>query len=390
MFSGVYPANHGVRGMRGYRVSDRFPLLAEILREAGYHTYAEATGPLGPWVHLDRGFGEFHKRKGVAQPFVGDWGEKYLARFKSREFREPWFMYLHLWEVHQPRHVPPQYDHLEYGARRYDRAISGVDERLGELMQYLDDDTLVFITADHGEKIPDSRLEAGIENQKNLYKKLLARVLPRKAMIVVDSVATRAWYRSTRFLRRAGLIKSSLATLTGHGYHVYDIFVQVPFILAGPNVPASREIINEQVRQIDIFPTVLDLAGLAHKIPDTIDGRSLVPLLRGETLEPLPAFIETWVTDSKLSLYYGVRTDEWKYAYNPHSPNSDEELFDLGADPKETSNVATYHPDVLAEMRELARRHFDTDKPGQEVADELTEDESAVLTKHLRDLGYVD
>jgi arylsulfatase A-like enzyme len=375
--------------MRGYRISDRFPLLAEKLREAGYHTYAEVTGPLGPWVRLDRGFDEFNIRKGVAHPFVGDWGDGFIARFKNRELPEPWFMFLHLWEVHQPRNVPSQYDRPEYGAMRYDRAISGVDARLGDLIQSVGDNTLVLITSDHGEKIPDSKLEARIENQKNFFKTLLARILPKKALRRVDSVATRVWYSSTRLLRRLGLMKSPLTTLTGHGYHVYDIFARVPLIVAGPNVPASGKIIDAQVRQIDIFPTILELVGLTDEIPETVAGRSLAPLLIGEVLEPMPAFIETWVTDTELSLYHGVRTDDWKYVYGPRNPEINEEWYDLRVDPEERNNVAASHAAKIAEMRELAHDHFHGSKPAQEAAEKLSEEELAVLTEHLQDLGYI-
>ncbi len=390
LFSGVYPVTHGVRGMRDHRISDRLPLLAEILHEAGYHTFAEVTSVLGPWVHLDRGFDEFHLRKGAAQPFVGEWGDEFIARFKNRELAEPWFVYLHVWEVHQPRHVLPQYNHPDYGETLYDRAITGVDARLGELTKALDDHTLVLITGDHGEKTPDSKLEARVESQKNSYKELVRRVFPTRVARTIIQVATRTWYRSTRLLRRLGLIKSSLTTLTGHGYHVYDILARVPLIIAGPNVAPLDQVISEQARQIDILPTILDLVGLADKIPEPIDGRSLVPLLRGEKLEPLPAFIESWVTDAVLSSYYGVRTADWKYAYNPRNPERDEELYDLRTDPEETSNVAASHPDIVTEMRELAGHHFQAVKPGQEVGDELTEEELAVLTEHLRELGYVE
>lgn len=390
MLSGLYPVNHGVRGMQGRRISEKFPLLAEILHEAGYHTYAEVTSPLGPWARLDRGFDEYHTRKGVVHPFVGEWGDEFIARFKNRKLAEPWFMYLHLWEVHQPRHVLPQYNYPAYGETLYDRALSGVDARLGELMQVLDDHTLVFITGDHGEKIPESKLEERIENQKNLCKKLLARVFPKEVVDTIVGVVGRTWYRTTRLLRRLGLIKSSLTTLTGHGYHIYDDLVRVPFIAAGPGVPPLGLAISEQVRQVDIFPTILDLVGLADKMPDTIDGHSLVPLLHGKELESLPAFIETWVTDKILFLYHGVRTADWKYAYSPHNPELEEELFDLRTDPGETSNIAAACPDIVDEMRDLAHHHFQVGQSDQKVGTELTEEESAVLTKHLRDLGYID
>ncbi|HMT22255.1 MAG TPA: sulfatase-like hydrolase/transferase, partial [Promineifilum sp.] len=68
MFSGMYPAHHGVRAMGGARVSDSVPLLAELLREHGYHTYAEATGPLSEFYRLNRGFDHYEFRDGVKSP----------------------------------------------------------------------------------------------------------------------------------------------------------------------------------------------------------------------------------------------------------------------------------------------------------------------------------
>jgi arylsulfatase A-like enzyme len=166
MFSGLYPHTHGVRAINYARVSDDIPLLAEIMRDNGYHTYAETTGPVGPFTHLDRGFNHYAKREGVAESFLGKWGEGFIDRFRQGEFSEPWFVYLHLWEVHMPRQVYPKYDAPEFGKSQYDRAISSVDERLGELFSVLENNDLIFITGDHGEKTADSGLEAGVERVK--------------------------------------------------------------------------------------------------------------------------------------------------------------------------------------------------------------------------------
>ena len=55
-FSGMYPRHHGVRAMKSARIADGYKLLAEVLYDHGYHTYAEATGPLNPFFRLNRGF----------------------------------------------------------------------------------------------------------------------------------------------------------------------------------------------------------------------------------------------------------------------------------------------------------------------------------------------
>lgn len=135
MFTGMYPAHHGVRAMVGARVGDHVPLLAELLRENGYHTYAEASGPLSPFYRLDRGFDQYELRDGVKSSLLGEWGDQLIARFRNGHFREPWFTYLHLWGVHRPRQILPEFNKPEYGRTEYDRAISSYDARLRELLQ---------------------------------------------------------------------------------------------------------------------------------------------------------------------------------------------------------------------------------------------------------------
>lgn len=102
------------------------------------------------------------------------------------------------------------------------------------------------------------------------------------------------------------------------------------------DAPTNREI-DEVVGWEDIMPTFLDLAGAP--IPDTVEGRSLLSLLRGEEVE--------W-----RSYYHGEHgpcyhpenanqflTDgDWKYIWNPIT--GEEQLFDLTADPNECHDLA--------------------------------------------------
>lgn len=395
MFTGMYPAHHGVRAMVGARVADDVPLLAEILRENGYHTFAQATGPLSPFYRLNRGFDQYDLRDGVKSSLLGEWGEGLIQRFRNREFDAPWFAYLHLWGVHRPRQVSPQFDKPEYGRTQYDRAISSYDARLRDLLDAIDlDNTLVMVTGDHGEKIPES----GLENQVEFFKKSLSggsgKVNSawdhrrRKAI----AKARQAWFSTSRLLYRVGMVDSPLATMTGHGYHVYDSLVRVPLVVAGGPVESlkSRRL-DDQVRQIDILPTLLDLAGLADETPAHADGRSLVPLMHGEPLPELPAFIETCQNSREPSSFYGVRYRGWKYAYDAQNAGVPEELYDLAADPEETRNLAATKPINVDEMRHLIEGHI----AGMETAavtmtDEMSEDEMAGLADHLRKLGYVE
>lgn len=395
MFTGMYPAHHGVRAMVGARVADDVPLLAELLRENGYHTYAQATGPLSPFYRLDRGFDEYNFRDGVKASLLGGWGDDLIERFRERDLDEPWFTYLHLWGVHRPRQINPQFDKPEYGRTQYDRAISSYDARLGALLDAVDlDNTLVLVTGDHGEKIPES----GLENRVEFFKKSLSGgsgkvnsawdVRRRKAI----AKAREAWFSTSRLLYRAGVVDSPLATMTGHGYHVYDSLVRVPLVIAGG--PARRmkgQRIADQVRQIDILPTILDLVDLAGETPGHADGRSLAPMMRGERLPELPAFIETCQNSREPSSFYGVRYQGWKYAYDAQNPGVPEELYDLSADPDETKNLAAAKPADAAEMRRLIEGHVtDMSTAAVTMSDEMSADEMAGLADHLRKLGYVE
>jgi arylsulfatase A-like enzyme len=392
MFSGMYPAHHGVRAMVGARVSDSVPLLAELLRANGYHTYAEATGPLSQFYRLDRGFEQYEFRDGVKSAMLGEWGDQLIERFRSGAFEEPWFAYLHLWGVHRPRQVLPEYDKPEYGRTQYDRAISSYDARLRELFAAIDfDNTVVLLTGDHGEKIPENNLE----NQVEFFKKSLSKTnkgtgrwarTRRKAIASIRST----WFKTSRLLYRVGVVESPLASVTGHGYHVYDSLVRVPFVVAGGPTPGGRRV-DDQVRQIDILPTILELAGLADSLPPSADGRSLVPLMEGAALSELPALIETCQNSREPSSFYGVRYGGYKYAYDANDPKVPEELYDLAADPEETRNLAQALPHKAAELRRLIENHVAQAETGAvDMTDEMSELEMAGLADHLRKLGYVE
>lgn len=398
LFSGLYPHTHGVRAINYARVSDDIPLLAEILRDNGYETFAEATGPVGPFTHLNRGFDHYNKREGVSESFLRGWGEEFISRFRDRKLTEPWFVYLHLWEVHMPRQVNPKFDSQEFGRSTYDRAISSVDARLGELFDQLGEDDLILITGDHGEKTADTGLEAGVERMKaplvHMYRTKLRQKLGKRGRMMykrtIDSLKE-AWIATARTLHRQGIIENPLKSLTGHGFHVYDSLVRVPLIVGGLNTTDKGIVIGDQIRQIDVLPTILDLVGLSNKVPENLDGRSFMPLLNGEEIESLPAIIETCQTPSQPSDLYGVRADDWKYATHLSDETRKDELYDLKADPEETQNLAEARPDVIVSMRALLDTHLRKEqRGGVALADDLSGEELDELAKHLEKLGYIE
>lgn len=395
MFSGMYPNKHGVRAMVGARVADQVPLLAEIMRDNGYNTYAEATGPLSTFYRLNRGFDHYEFRDGVKSSLLGGWGDELIARFHNQEFAGPWFVYLHLWGVHRPRQILPQYNTPNYGKTEYDRAISSYDARLGELFDALDDQTIVVVTGDHGEKIPENSVEARVEFVKksltgSASNNTSTSVWVKRRRKAIASLR-QSWFTAARVLHRVGLLESPLASLTGHGYHVYDSLVRVPLVVAGHRPSSSGQVISDQVRQIDIMPTILDLAGLADEVPPSADGRSLTPLMQDESLTPIPAFIETCQNSREPSNFYGVRYQGWKYAYDARTPTVPDELYDLSADPEETKNLAKTLPQRTADMRRLIEQHLQQGRQSAvSMTEEMSETEMAGLAEHLKKLGYVE
>ncbi len=160
LMTGTYSYQHGVWGLGGYRLLDDLPTLPEVLRAAGYRTYAEMTGPMVPVTGCDRGFGEYGYR--AAYDFMHTrWGELFCERLRTGAFHEPWFLMLHLWELHTPRQITPAFDSPAYGENTYDRSASSLDAQLGRIVELLPANTLTVVTGDHGEKTLDETYRKG-------------------------------------------------------------------------------------------------------------------------------------------------------------------------------------------------------------------------------------
>jgi arylsulfatase A-like enzyme len=156
---------------------------------------------------------------------------------------------------------------------------------------------------------------------------------------------------------------------TGKGERHYDACVRVPLMISGPGLQAglARE---EAVQLEDIFPTVMDMAGLTVPAPRAIGpylkmsegaeeypGKSLLPLGRGE--HPARWRDELWIESynnigSTTPAFWArtVRTRDWRYTLYPGGQG--EQLFSLGNDPDEQRNLAGDAGSVAArrEMRD--------------------------------------
>lgn len=283
IMTGLYPPHHGVRD-NGQIVSQSLTTLADRLRDNEYHTAAFVSGfTLQGRFGLDKGFDHYDDRlpEGVEGWLERDAMSTTAAALDHiRGAKEPWFLWVHYFDPHDPYAPPPEY--AQPGPRgAYDGEVAFTDAAIARLLAGLpgsDNPTITVFTADHAESLG--------EHEEN-----------------------------------------------GHGVFIYDTTMVVPLIFHAPGLIAPG-ISPRSPRLVDIAPTLLDLLGLPP-LPD-IDGLSLEPLLAGEAQDIPPAYVESrmaWIAYGWAPLS-GMRDHDWKYIRAPEP-----ELYDLLDDPGETSNV---------------------------------------------------
>ncbi len=350
MLTGLYSPRHGVRAIGGLRLRPEPATLPALLAAAGYHTVAEMTGPLVAESGLDRGFADYHVRR--ASTYLSDgWGEELIGRLRARAIPEPWFLFLHLWELHSPRKVLPPFRRRRYGRNRYDRALASLDATVAPLVAALPPATVILLHGDHGERL------------------------------IASALAYR-WYRLWRDILGASRTRKR----EGHETDVYEELIRVPLAVVAPGrVPAGRTV-DQLVRQVDLMPTVLDLVGLPA--PAGLDGVSLLPAIGGTDLG-LEAFLEAFgrVRGTPRDRRAGWRTSAWKYIVAPNAPDVPDELFDLTRDPRERRNLAAAEPERAAAFR---ARIAAVETSGAAPVVELTAAERDAVEQRLRDLGYLE
>lgn len=354
ILTGCYPPKHGVRGLQGYRLAPSVMTMAEMFAAGGYHTHAEVTGPLLPETGILRGFEDANHRQGYKVPFM-NWRDEVVERMRS--YVDPWFMLLHIWEVHRPYRAPPDFT-KRWDKAGYEAAVAAVDEWLAPVFEAAGDDTIVILTGDHGEDYPDSPWE-----QK------LIRVA-RKGR---RSFKLGSWFPY--------LDKKFAALAVGHGFALHEHLVRVPLVMAGPGVSPAR--VADQVRHVDLLPTLADLCGLPA--PSGIDGRSLRPLFEGGSLPEEPAYMEAVGVKLEGNRIEGARTPDWKLL-RPGGGRPSLYKLNGGGPPDEKHDVARRYPEIAKQLETFLERVASTEVVAESG---MTGEEEAVVEQHLRDLGYL-
>jgi N-acetylglucosamine-6-sulfatase len=121
----------------------------------------------------------------------------------------------------------------------------------------------------------------------------------------------------------------------------YEESIRLPLLMRYPKVIKARTVRDEFALNIDLAPTLLSLAGVG--VPDKVQGRSLLPLLKGERSAWRDSFLIELYSDNvfpRISQmgYKAVRNERWKYIHYLEL-NGMDELYDLKSDPYEMKNV---------------------------------------------------
>ncbi|HKV07122.1 MAG TPA: sulfatase [Thermoanaerobaculia bacterium] len=345
LFTGLDAVTHGIN--YGHPAPGSLTLLAERLRRAGYATAAFTGGAyLTPGYGLAQGFDRFHAHR--ENPLAGDATGRDLDRGIERarawieeSATEPFFLFLHTYEIHAPFTArEPYFSRFTATARRPGEAPPEV---LYELVPPVAETAYRY-------EARFTRLERQPEWKT---APLPAERLPEVAALY-DSAVAYADEKIGGFLdrlRSSGREDRTAVVFTsdhgeglgengaaGHSY-LYEWNLLVPLAVALPGARPEVRRVPAQVRLIDVMPTLLALAGLPS--PPGIDGRSLLPLIENPAA-PFPK--EAYSSAASGNRGVSVRVlNRWKYIYqrSPWQPfHGAQELFDLRSDPGETTNLA--------------------------------------------------
>jgi len=166
-------------------------------------------------------------------------------------------------------------------------------------------------------------------------------------------------------------------------HFIFDDKIKVPLLFIGKNVPKGKKV-SQQVRTVDIFPTIFELLGI--KFNDEIDGSSLNNLINGVDENEKIAYIESnplVLTESNDVI--GLRTSKYKYFRDKNNPKNRVHLYDLENDPYEDVNIKSANIDKINEFENILSDLLKNSKNNSND-DELNSEE---IENELRKLGYV-
>ena len=397
LFTGKHAFKTGIRSPRYNKLNDDIITYFQILKESGYHLFAhrpsigEAVGLMPTFENDDSDyFYDYDLSSGL--------GKRILDQLDSK-LPEPWFFYAHNSDLHFPVDVVKEFDNEKFGMSKYERMISSIDSWIGKFVEKIDlQKTLFIITADHATFVPsvdvnDKVVNFEVDAEKHKISRKINNKLPEnlkpltsKVFFALEDIRKQ---RKKQILKKLDLKpheKRALLWQRGDLDHtLLDDQVHIPLLLFGSNIPKDKKI-PQLIRQIDIFPTIMDLLGISAK--NEPDGVSLVPLLQGKNMIELPAYMEsTPLMQKKSNDVIGIRTSSYKYFRDSDDPKKRIHLYDLKNDPFEEKNIAESHQEIVFETEKILQTIV-KDKITKSD-EEFSEEEAKMIEDKLHYLGYI-
>ena len=391
------------------------------LKKLGYTTYATYQDVIS-FLGLDDIY-DFTEQYSVYEKLWNGLGEE-IAKKLENNMGDPWFHYLQLYDLHllsfskehRIKNGPNELNNKKFGANNYEQIISALDPWLKIFLEKIDlKNTLVIITSDHGDY--KGNYNDDLENfhyknieSKNKVKtpglsfkiaKKLTSPIPKKLFFgrkklikfYTDTTQSKITKKLTPNLNQiddklSPHFKRMMYHSVMGGSDVYDDRFKIPLLFLGYNIP-SNKIIKQQVRSIDIFPTIFEI--IESNTSPLGHGKSLLPLIYDETFEELPAFLEGAINAPRFGStdIIGIRTSNFKY-FRHKSNISNVHLYDLKNDSLEEKNIANTNPSVVKKMEEMLIKLQNNQGFEYEKTEQILDvDEEKKIEEELRKLGYM-
>jgi len=384
VFTSLYPFKSGISY---FNFDHNIPNFFNIMKKNNYELNSFLPD-LSFFKTISKNFDKneyytYDKRENWLQ-LVG-FGDKIIQ--KINDMNPPWFYFIHLMDLHPPFSIPTEFDKEKYGKTNYEKMLSFIDSWIGKFLEKIDSkNTILVLTADHGDYISVIENDMNKVNVPKFFKKNKT-LIPAKISDKILSTLQKQKKSSELKKLKTSVSPEDFRTLQNRcDDFLFDELLRIPLILFGYNVP-SNLIINQQVRQIDIFPTLSDLAGFSTTL-ENITGKSLTPLLNNQTFSEEPAYVEAGSSNSKiLGKVIGIRTSEYKYLRSRTEKTKNIILYDLKNDPNETKNIASLNPQIVEQMEITLQKIRENSHNDDSVT--ISDEHSKEIEDELKKLGYI-
>lgn len=364
--------------------------LAELLREEGYDTTCVGFGGNPSSRDFDKyiefpGWGSWNEGRSPKAQNLNDVAIPELDRLARK--RDPFFLFLRHMDPHAPYLPPAPFERMFYHGNEFDKRNKSMEPVMAFkpfrdffaswMPPGVTDKEYIIAQYDGAVAYMDAAIQS-------IFMALEARSLAENTIVVINGDHGETLYDHDCYFDHHGMYEPTLV---------------VPLIIRYPGKAPAGMRVKGYNQHKDLVPTLVELAGIER--PDlSFDGRSLMPMVRGEVASYESEF---YITECTWMRKHGWRTPNWKLivALEPDFHfKPPVELYNLYEDPEESTNLAQSHPEIVEDLTRrmhawIARREAESGLPnpihhqpgwhGDETVDYFTSSQQAYDTLHIGD-----